>query len=288
MTAHLQHNFSLLLDLAYYVSSANYTQVTRPAFSSLLIFPTNYQIPPGRRTQASLRTDHLGILSGDLDFDNAANRSLLPERLRTVPRVDGQKLSEQKTCPARFALEAIIEAACEPVEKLIQIRASADDFAYSKKATSLDCLLYGYLSLATLKLPQNFLQETLLRRYPHICAYSRSLQSRLSIPHYSPAPARPLLEQSSLICSNLISSIFPSWMPPSDERADRVPIFAGMSLAAGIGLLSWTSGSSLSISTWLQDTLSSRRQDMGVMSQGRRLDDMGEVGLMLSGLDFGG
>ena len=163
-----------LLDLSLYVTSDNYA-TTRTAYSSILQWPTQYFIPPQLRVLAKARTEHLGLSSLDLATLEEDRRSssrkaggLIPQSLRTS-RQTVTGLVREKQSSARFKLDALVDAAFAPLQQLL---GGKKWMLSDEKASSLDCLALGYLSLALLPdLPQSWLAEGLQMRYPDLCRF---------------------------------------------------------------------------------------------------------------------
>ena len=76
---------------------------------------------------------------------------------------------QEKQSSARFRLDALVDAAFKPLQQLLgKKRWMLSD----ERASSLDCLALGYLSLALIpEVPQSWLAEGLRGRYPELCKY---------------------------------------------------------------------------------------------------------------------
>lgn len=165
-----------LLDLSLYVSSQNYTTVTRPIYSKLQHFPLPYITPPSLRARAKARTDHLGLSNLDIDStDDATNqneKSIIPESLRR-PKASLQGLLSQSEAAARIRLEALTISFCKPLQELRGNRR----FFLSDFLTSLDCLALAYLSLALLPdMPSPWLATSMRTKFPMLCAFVHDLR----------------------------------------------------------------------------------------------------------------
>ena len=78
-------------------------------------------------------------------------------------------LVKEKQSNARFKLDALVDAAFQPLQQLL---GKKKKMLSNEAASSLDCLALGYLSLALIpEMPQPWLAEGLRGRYPHLCRY---------------------------------------------------------------------------------------------------------------------
>lgn len=175
-TAHILSHAPSLIALSLYVSSENYSTTTRPAFSDLLPWPTQYFIPPSHRTTAKALTAHLGLNALDLDTLGeeerlrAKNASIIPQGLRSgLGKKSVTNLVKQQQSQARFRLDALVDAFCDPLQRLLHGKRY---YLSEAHPSSLDALALGYLSLALKPdVPQKWLAEGMRERYPALCAY---------------------------------------------------------------------------------------------------------------------
>lgn len=167
-----------LLALSLYVSSTNYP-LTRAAYSPILQWPTQYLIPPSLRSAAKAQTSHLGLSSLDLDAatsdnDNsnkAPGEDQIPKSLRIAKKSVTTALKQSEHA-ARFKLDALMEAAFDPLQQLLGTKRSFLSTDDEEKVSSLDCLALGYLSLALIPaLPQSWLSDTMKAKHPPLCQW---------------------------------------------------------------------------------------------------------------------
>ncbi|KAL9098177.1 MAG: hypothetical protein Q9163_006113 [Psora crenata] len=206
-TSHLHAHAAPLLDLYLYVSSENYTTVTRPAYSQFLSWPAPYTIPPTRRARAKSRTSHLNLSALDLDHIDSDQRerekhaSLIPESFRTAAAAAGGQqtvtglLKRQRTTTARFKLDGLVDSLCDPLARLLGEKRY---FLSDQQLSSLDCLALGYLSLALVPdVPQPWLRQRMSDCYPNLCAFVERMRKDVfggAVPvsaALSPSPRRP-------------------------------------------------------------------------------------------------
>ncbi|KAK4637696.1 Metaxin-like protein [Fulvia fulva] len=197
-TSFIESNAQTLLDISLYVGFENYRYTTRPAFTKILPWHINYIIPPQRRTAARSRTEHLAISSIDVDnvhedmsnkppgyegvgkeqpgFEAEAKQraSLLLPRKDTL-----RSLLQRPEHAAVFKLNALVDNFFEPLHEALQHN---DYLLGTAEPTSIDCLLYGYLSLILYpQVPQDWLASTIKRKYKSLVAYTDRLHSLLSL-----------------------------------------------------------------------------------------------------------
>lgn len=303
-----------LLDLSLYVASENYTK-TRTAYSSILQWPTQYFIPPQRRTLAKARTEHLGLSSLDLDTLDEERRSsrkaadLIPQSLRTSqPTVTG--MMKEKQSGARFKLDALVDAAFRPLQQLL---GEKKWMLSDERASSLDCLALGYLSLALIpERPQSWLAEGLQGRYPDLCKFVESGVKEVFGGNVTVEDALPSsTNEQSTMTQGPAETTLP-WRAPEqsigsagasilNSTLDSVPFYKRTIVTAASSPPTHSTDApphSLT-STLLPPLLASAGAVAAIASyllysslgtqepEKRRLSDMGEAGAMFAGLDFG-
>ncbi|KAJ4397426.1 hypothetical protein N0V93_001654 [Gnomoniopsis smithogilvyi] len=178
-----------LLALNLYVSSANWAATTRPAYSTVLPFPLTWTEPPTIRRRMCDVAAHLGL--SDLNIDEqpedqkqaAASQDSrgflkVPERLRRLNR--GVKAALSPEHAALFRLEA---AGIECLGVLADLKGRHDEgrfFYAGQRATTLDCLAFGYLSLMLVpEVPRPWLRDLLRRRYDCLCVFVDGVRDEL-------------------------------------------------------------------------------------------------------------
>ncbi|KAF6234794.1 hypothetical protein HO173_007014 [Letharia columbiana] len=303
-----------LLDLSLYVASENYSK-TRTAYSSILQWPTQYFVPPQRRTIAKARTEHMGLSSLDLDTLDEERRSsrkaadLIPQSLRTSrPTVTG--LMKEKQSSARFKLDALVDAAFKPLEQLL---GKKKWMLSDERASSLDCVALGYLSLAFIpEMPLSWLAEGLRGRYPDLCKYVEDgvkevFGGKVTV---EDALLSSTGEQSAMIQGENESGL--PWRAPEQNLSsagasilnstfDSVPFYKRTIVTTSstqpqhstdapphsltstlLPPLLASAGAVAAIASYLLYSNLSKQEP-----EKRNLSDMGEAGAMFAGLDFG-
>ncbi|KAK5069990.1 hypothetical protein LTR70_010698 [Exophiala xenobiotica] len=160
-----------LLDLSLYVSSDNYTTVTRSALSDILPWPQSWTIPQRLRESARKRSEHLGLSGLDVDAtrekelkkENEGLSAAIPKSLR-LPKKSVTSLLGSPAEQARFRLEAVTADFFEPLEALLQ----GKKHFLGDETGVLDCFAVALLSqMSTSDLPQPWLSEA-LEKYPNL------------------------------------------------------------------------------------------------------------------------
>lgn len=160
-----------LLDLSLYVSSDNYTTVTRSALSDILPWPQSWTVPQRLWESARKRSEHLGLSGLDVDAtrekelkkENEGLSAAIPKSLR-LPKKSVTSLLGSSAEQVRFRLEAVTADFFEPLEVLLQ----GKKYFLGDEVSVLDCFALALLSqMSTSGLPQPWLLEA-LEKYPDL------------------------------------------------------------------------------------------------------------------------
>ena len=181
-----------LLDLSLYVSSQNYTEITRPIYNTIQPFPLPYLTPPSVRASAKARTAHLGLSSLDVDADDtthSSDSSIIPPSLRKPRNTVSALLASSPEANAQIRLDALATDFFEPLQKL---RRGKKYFVSERHFSSLDCLALGYLSLMLVpELPQPWLAKTMRKKFPDLCTWTKELKDEVFGPFVEMEDALP-------------------------------------------------------------------------------------------------
>ena len=219
-------------------------------------------------------------------------------------------LVKEKQSSARFKLDALVDAASKPLQQLL---GKKKWLLSDERASSLDCLALGYLSLALVQdMPQPWLAERLRGRYPDLCRYVEDGLEEVFGGKVTLEDALPRsTERQSAMAQGQGETTLP-WRAPEhnmgftsasilNSTLDLVPFYKrtivhpspiqpSHSLDAAPHTLT---------STLLPPLLASAGAVVAIASyflyfnhttqepEKRRLSDMGEAGAMFAGLDFG-
>ncbi|PQE25346.1 mitochondrial import receptor subunit (Tom37) protein [Rutstroemia sp. NJR-2017a BBW] len=169
-----------LLDLSLYVSSQNYSKITRPIFNTIQPFPLPYLTPPHIRGVAKKRTEYLGLSALDLDAEgneNAREKSIIPESLRIGRQTVSSLLAASPETNAQIRLVSLATEFFEPLQEL---KAKKKFLVSNTQFSSLDCLAFGFMSLMLYpQLPQPWLARTMRIKFPDLCKWVEELKEDL-------------------------------------------------------------------------------------------------------------
>ena len=307
-SSHIQHQLLPLLELTLYISSLNYP-VTRKAWTQILSFPLQYQFVPSRRTRARQRTAHLNLATLDLDApreeqdQDAKQASVIPDHLRSIIKPSVSSLLRKTAASDRFRLESLVDAALEPLSELL---GSKRWFLSDDGPCTLDALALGYLSLAvTPDLPSSWLRECIENKYSNLKEFvdrdiqeiyggTTSVEEALTtgvsskLPWRTPAPITfgqrmtspmntiwkqlPLPYNTSDDSTAVSSSVQTRKSPGNTPLTARLPVIAATaSITAATAIAAYYFGVGLGVGA----------------PQEKKLSDLGEAGMIFSGIDLG-
>lgn len=189
MTTLLQVQGQQILDVNLYVSSDNYHQATKPAFTKILPWYANYLVPPRRRHAAQSRTEHLGVSSADPDIHGSVLDSQRSGSAFGGLSLTSSPSSASSRRPAHekhadlaraFRLKAIADAFFEPLDAAL-----ADKTGYlldTARPAAVDCIAYAYLALILrADTPSRWAVDALRAGFPRLEAYSARLRHVLDL-----------------------------------------------------------------------------------------------------------
>ena len=225
-------------------------------------------------------------------------------------------LVKEKQSGARFKLDALVDAAFKPMQQLLgKKRWMLSD----ERASSLDCLALGYLSLALVPdMPQPWLTEGLRGRYPDLCKYAKDGAKEVFGGKVTLEDALPTSTHRQSVTTQGQSETTLPWRVPSEQKIavtsacilnsalDSVPFYKRTTTVAPSPIqpppsLDATPPHTLT-TTLLPPLLASAGAVAAIIAsyflysglgtqqeseKKRRLSDMGEAGAVFAGLDFG-
>ncbi|KAH9868537.1 hypothetical protein J1614_007609 [Plenodomus biglobosus] len=195
----LQSTATPLIDLSLYVSAENYNTTTSSAYTAILPWYANYTVPPRRLELARARTSHMGL--GSLEVDTAVEEAFAPGRGTASSEYEAAKraagiptdgppkamsmgrgkgfggLLGGPVYAARFRLDALSGELLEPLSDLL---GDHDYLLRGSTPSSLDCLVFGYLSLLFYpSLPQAWLKETMQSKFRRLVKYIQRMRQHV-------------------------------------------------------------------------------------------------------------
>lgn len=189
-----------LLDLSLYVSAANWSATTRPAFSSLLPFPLTWTVPPLIRAEAVKRVEHLGFAELDTDFDPngglhlSTGRDALPETFRRHLPARTKKTVQEEMTPEQtvaIRLYGLSEDCLSVLDDCLKDKSEEGKplrFLQGENVTSLDCLAFGYLALMRdAPVPRSFLKDWIERNGSRLSKFVDNVKAQ-SLDQPGPLP----------------------------------------------------------------------------------------------------
>ncbi|KPM36770.1 hypothetical protein AK830_g9789 [Neonectria ditissima] len=291
-----------LLDLSLYVSAANWSAATRPAFSELLPFPLTWTVPPLIRAEAVKRVEHLGFAELDSDFDPngglhlSAGRDALPETFRRhLPARTKKTVHEEMTPEQAVAIRlyAQTEDCLSVLDDFLKSSGDEKSFGFfnTETPTSLDCLAFGYLALMRdAPVPRSFLKDWIDNKAPRLSKFVddmtlRSLKGPGSLPWVKPQHASALRMSARTFDSILLNvpSVGEQYATEKRWRAEEgVTGVDGRSLMLAISLM--VTGAAVGYGLHLYKAIQpfGARTQVWRMERNRsKLSQFGELGSML-------
>ena len=216
----------------------------------------------------------------------------------------------EKQSSARFKLDALVDAALKPLQQLL---GKKKWMLSDERASSLDCLALGHLSLALIpEVPQAWLAEGLRARYPDLRRYVEAGVKELFGGKVAVEDAFPSSTDEQPAMNQGQSGTALPWRKPEqtiisagasilNSTLDSVPFYKRTIVTPSpTQPLHSTDAPPHSLtSTLLPPLLASAGAVAAIASyllysslstqepEKRRLSDMGEAGAMFAGLDFG-
>ncbi|KAI0020732.1 hypothetical protein F4780DRAFT_740605 [Xylariomycetidae sp. FL0641] len=201
-----------LLALSLYASPSAWTKLTRPAYSDLLPFPLTWTVPPGLRAAAVEKADHLGMgyLASEVDAEEEAARGAVEANSTGFLRLR-QTLGPSKSLqPEQMAVIRFQHLAEDFYSTIDGLRGNGKTFIlHDARPTSLDFLVYAYVSLMRVQTPHPIMKSVLEKQYPQLLevlgAVDASVKDR-ALP-WKQAPPRGALGLAGSFADGVVESI---------------------------------------------------------------------------------
>ena len=297
-SAYILANAGPLVDLSLYVSAANWSATTRPAYSALLPFPLTWTLPPLIRADAIKRAEHLGLADLDTDFDPngglhlTAGRDALPETFRRHLPARTKKTVREEMTPEQAAairLYGLAEDCLSVLNALLgegEAGAAQPRFFAGNSPTSLDCLAYGFLALMLVPpVPRGFLKDWIEAETPRLVKFVESMAP--AGVSWTSAQPRTMLGSTALVVDSIVRHIPSVGEQYANEMRYRAE--AGIkgvdqrALLAAMGLL--MTGAAVGYGLHMYKSLQpfgARSQVWKLQHGGSKLSQYGELGSILN------
>ncbi|KAJ2160055.1 hypothetical protein GGF46_002566 [Coemansia sp. RSA 552] len=168
---------------SWYLVPENFAQAIRPQLAKLFGFPLSLAIPTQLRDHAEQRLRANGTVdeaddSGSEDTNDDSQPGSLRSRLPRIYLLAKTGFNRHKDRSSHPVYRQADEYLAVLSRKL-----STKQYFFGDKATTLDAVVYGHLSLLLrLDLPQNPLKTAISQKYPNLRALCDRVHSRLEKP----------------------------------------------------------------------------------------------------------
>ncbi|KAI0149715.1 Tom37 C-terminal domain-containing protein [Hypoxylon sp. NC0597] len=178
-TSFLATRGSGLLAMSLYVSPRAWTEITRPAYSTLLPFPLTWTVPPAVRAAAIEKAEHLGIghLAAEIDQDESSSSGPAETTSTGFLRLRDRLGPSRTMQPEHTAAIRFQHFAEDFFSVLDQLRGDKKFFLRDDKPSSIDFLAHGYLQLMRVQTPHPILKNALERSYARLAAFEKEMRS---------------------------------------------------------------------------------------------------------------
>ncbi|KAL7620213.1 hypothetical protein AAE478_009206 [Parahypoxylon ruwenzoriense] len=182
-----------LVAMSLYVSPRAWSEITRPAYSSLLPFPLTWTVPPAVRAAAVEKAEHLGIghLAAEVDAEDPSSHDLAETTATGFLRLR-QRLGPSRTMQPEHTAAIRFQHFTEDFYHVLdQLRGNKKFFLRDDRPSSLDFLAYGYLQLMRVKTPHPILKTVLEKSYTRLAGFLREIdgyEHAQDLPWREPAP----------------------------------------------------------------------------------------------------
>ncbi|KAM0329401.1 hypothetical protein ACHAQA_004708 [Verticillium albo-atrum] len=304
-SSYLTTRLAPLLDISLHALPKNWSQTTRPAYSTILPFPLTWTVPTALHTAALDRSAPYlaGLTLPDEETDDKET-SALDAALKHIPaprkRSPLEDLAPTQAATIRLhalALDALAplnalraEGESTPGTKLRLSSSSSSPDTAAAAPTSLDCLALGYLALIRrAPVPHDFLRKALEGSFPTLARMTTDLTETCltgpgPLPWASGADASPSLSRTLTRFASDVLLVTPVAGPhyaAELRRQAETPSSSVVVAARALGVLAL--GSAVAFGAWSYRGMAPfglRRQEWA-RPAGGRLGEFGALGAML-------
>ena len=175
-----------LIDLSLWVSSENYTSVTRDALHKLLQWPDSWTVPGRLRQQARSRTEHLGLSGIDLDLaaEEQAKHDMKSQGLEAQipkkfmkPHQGVSHIFGQGSRRQQFKLAALAD---DFFDAVVELKTGNSWLLATSQPTTLDCIILSFvLIMDKAEVPHDWLGFSLQDRHIRLLEWCREQSTGL-------------------------------------------------------------------------------------------------------------
>ncbi|KAI1137259.1 outer mitochondrial membrane transport complex protein-domain-containing protein [Hypoxylon sp. FL0543] len=168
-----------LLAMSLYVSPKAWTEMTRPAYSTLLPFPLTWTVPPAIRAAAIAKAEHFGIghLAAEVDAEEPSSSSPAETTATGFLRLRERLGPSRAMQPEHTAAIRFQHFAEDFFSVLDQLRGDKTFFLRDDKPSSIDFLALGYFQLMRVQTPHPILKNALEESYAGLVAFEKEMRS---------------------------------------------------------------------------------------------------------------
>ncbi|KAM0282342.1 hypothetical protein ACHAQH_003021 [Verticillium albo-atrum] len=303
-SSYLTTRLAPLLDISLHALPKNWSQTTRPAYSTIIPFPLTWTLPTALHTAALDRSAPYlaGLTLPDEDADDKETTSALDAALKHIP-APRKKSPLEDLAPTEAATIRLHALALDALSPLNALRSEGESAPGTKlrlspstdpdaPPTSLDCLALGYLSLIRrAPVPHDFLRKALDANFPTLARMAADLaETCLTAPGPLPwaesTAASPTLARTLSRFAADVLRVTPVVGPYSAgemRRRAEAPDGSGTAAVAAraLGLLAF--GSAVAYGAWSYRYMApfGLKRQAWARPMGGRLGEFGALGAML-------
>ncbi|KAF3918862.1 Metaxin-1 [Dactylellina cionopaga] len=172
-----------IISLSLYITSKNWTTVTRPLYSTFVQFPIQYEIPHTHHARAVSLTSHLTSLIRDIAVEETRPAQPVSTTFAgiTTTNADNKTQAEKEKITTRVKLRNFLADFLDPIRE--KMGGGDTFFGAGSLPTTIDCLLVGYLSLLVYPiLPSPWAKEILEQEFPDVISYVENFRASMFPP----------------------------------------------------------------------------------------------------------
>ncbi|KAI1323750.1 hypothetical protein F5Y16DRAFT_382773 [Xylariaceae sp. FL0255] len=167
-----------LVAVSLYASPNAWTEVTQPAYGSLLPFPLTWTIPMSLHAAAVEKAEHLGMGHLNVEPDSQPEGPPVETTATGFMRLREQLGPQKSLRPEQTTAIRFHSLAGDFLGTLEAALRGNRYFLGAKRPSSLDFLAYGYLSLMTVKTPYSLLSYIMTANDRPLAIFLRTMNNK--------------------------------------------------------------------------------------------------------------